>query len=72
MAVLLHVHHCDHRDEVTDVQAVCCRVESDVEFDLLISEQLSELLRIRALCNKSSLYENVVYVGVLTYIIRDK
>ena len=72
MTVLLHVHHGDHRNEVSDVQAVCCRVESDVEFDFLISEQFSELLRIRALRNQSSLYENIVYVCVLAYIIRDK
>jgi hypothetical protein len=57
---------------VADVQAVCGRIEADVELDLLSAEKVSETFRIRALRKETSLLENVIYVCVLAYIVRNK
>ena len=72
VSVLLHIHHGDHRNEMSDMQAVSSRVEADVEFDLLLAEQFSELLRIGALRHKTSFYEHIIDVRVLAYIVRNK
>ena len=54
------------------MEAVGSRVKSDIELDLLFAEQVSECFRICALCYESTLFEDIVYVCVFAYVIRDK
>ena len=72
VSVLLHVHHGDDRNEVSHMQAVSRRVKSDIEFDLLLSEQLSQSLRIGRLFYQSSFDQYVVHICVLTDIVRNQ
>ena len=71
MSVFLHIHHGDDRDKVSYMQAVCCRVEPDIEFYLFLAEKLSQSFRVGSLFDQSSLNQDIIYIGVLTDIIRN-
>ena len=57
---------------MTNVQAVCRRVKSDIKLDLFLAEHLSHRIFIGNLLNKASLFQHVENVIVLTHIVRYK
>ena len=72
VSVLLHVHHDDDLHEVTNVQAVCGGVESDVELDFLLGQKLANSLFICDLLDESTLLQHVEYIVIIAYIVWNK
>ena len=72
MSELLHIHHDDDLHEVTHVEAVCRRIESNIELDFLVLKKFSDLLLISRLFYKTSLLQNIIYIVKLADIIRNE
>ena len=72
MSELLHVHHDDDLHEMSDMQAVCRRVKTDVELDLFVLQQLADLVLIRGLLDKASFFEHIVSIVKMAHAVRYK
>ena len=72
MPELLHVHHDYYLHEVSHMQTVGGRVETDVELYFLVSEKFSYLVLIGRLLDEASFFKYVVGVIEFAHVVRYK